>query len=155
MVPKSKSKTKLSELPSNLFLIHLSKWQILLPVAQAKTLTSLALISSLHPVFPHMQSAHPSNYIRTLTISHRLPCYMLPLQSVPNTAEDSDLYTLNQIMALLYLVASHPTQSEPQPSQSPAKPCAFLSQQVFVQISPSQRQLLGLLYLKWNLHIPH
>lgn len=67
------------EFPSNLLLIHLSKWQVFLPVAQAKTLTSLSLISSLHPVFPHMQSAHPSNYIRTLTISHRLHCYMLSL----------------------------------------------------------------------------
>lgn len=98
-----------------------------------------------------MQSAHPSNYIRTLPFLIAFTATCCP--SLFSTLEDGDLYTLNQTMTLLCWAASHPTRPEPQPSQSPAKPCA-LSQQVFVQISPSERELLGLLYLKWNLHIP-
>lgn len=101
-----------------------------------------------------MQSAYPFSYIRTLTISHRLPCYMLSLiacsqhcrgQWPLHTESDHDTP----------LPSSFPSYSEPPPSQSPAKTLCILSQQVFVQISPSHRELLEPLYLKWNLHNPH
>lgn len=102
-----------------------------------------------------MQSAHPSNYIRTLTISHRLHCYMLSLTVCSQHCRGQwPLHTESDHVTPL--LSSFPSSSVRATALTIArKALCILSQQVFVQISPSQRELLGLLYLKWNLHIPH